>query len=331
MCGRYTMTAKRSDFARDEDSGPLFEPRYNSAPSQVIALAGPTPRGKRERMFVRWRTPLSCAVLLLVLFPGCLVFHPDRPVALVVRDAESHQPIPGAAVRLSYPLAQSYPLGPSSTSGTTRSDGICHLEARPATEDLLMVSVTAKGYLDAQKDLLPKEVEAIAPAHLFEDVDQRPANFTVEMYAGPGPTVELVLPNGYRGRVQIELQIQEDASFPPGQRCFSYAVPPSGVIQITGPVLFRRLVSPDFHARYADGPALNREAKESEIGFWTLKAEGNLYQFYVGTAGEYANARRTLDDEKAAESRTSSKGKGDGQGRRHRHGNSSPTDANTPG
>ena len=42
--------------------------------------------------------------LALALAPGCQALHPYRPVPVLVRDAETKEPIAGAQVRVSYPF-----------------------------------------------------------------------------------------------------------------------------------------------------------------------------------------------------------------------------------
>ena len=47
MCGRFTLHARPNDVAQlfDVDT-PLFEPRYNIAPSEVIGVVKPTEEGR---------------------------------------------------------------------------------------------------------------------------------------------------------------------------------------------------------------------------------------------------------------------------------------------
>lgn len=58
MCGRYTLRAKTSDIRAAfgvETLLPLFEPRYNVAPTQEVLIVREVPGGeKREPVLVRW-------------------------------------------------------------------------------------------------------------------------------------------------------------------------------------------------------------------------------------------------------------------------------------
>ncbi len=152
------------------------------------------------------------------------------------------------------------------------------------------------------------------------------------MYAGPDPAVELVLPDGYRGPVKVGVEIREDAPCPSGQRLFSYVVPPTGVLHVVGPPLLRRVFSPDYRARYADGTALPRLAQGEEVGFWCVKTEGGYEHFLVGTRAEYEALRRADAIEDKYGARPAGGGKGGGRGgRRGRGGNTSPSDPGAGG
>jgi len=267
--------------------------------------------------------------LLVAVAPGCQVFYSYRPVAVLARDAETKQPIPGAEISLTYPLTSSS-RSPWESSETTGDDGVAHLRAVP-NGDAILVKATAKSYLSEEKDLPIKVVEALEPAHPFERVAQRPVSFVVELYAEPHPTVELVVPNLYRGLVKAEVTVQDDAPCPPGQRCFSFVVPLSGEVHVIGPSLLRRVFPPDFLAKYADGTPLTCDAKGVQVGFRYLKREDPFLYFVVGTVFEFENYRRTCEKEEAGASRPSGSGKGEGRGRRGRRGTQTPADASPGG
>jgi hypothetical protein len=259
----------------------------------------------------RFAACLLCPVVLLGA--GCLSMSltPYRPVVIQARDAETKQPIPGAAVRISYPVA-----GPSTapqvSAGTTDDDGIARLRAAAAGDGGILVEATADGYLCETRDLSLEELQAIPPPGWFEAVGRRPVSFFMDMYSTPGPAVELVLPRYYRGQIRAEVVIRADAPCRPGQRCFRYQVPESGVVQVVGPPLLRRL--PEFRAVAADGTVLSRQPKGAETGFWWLRSEGTCQVFLVGTAAEYADLR-PAEPASTPIKPASDSGKGQGRGR----------------
>ncbi len=141
------------------------------------------------------------------------------------------------------------------------------------------------------------------------------------MYAAPAPSVELVVPVGYRGLVHVETRIRDDLPFPPGQRCFRYDVPASGVIQVVGPALFRRV--PAIRATYADGTPLSSDAKDLDIGFRWVKSENDGELYLVGTSIECDAFRRAP----TGAGRPSDGGQAQGRGRRNRRGSPPPSDS----
>jgi hypothetical protein len=280
----------------------------------------------RDRRLTRC---LICPVLLLAPVAGCQAFHSYRPVAVLAQDAETKKPIPGAEVSITYPVTPAM-RAPWFSVGKAGDDGIARLEAAPAGDAGILVTVTVPGYMSQEKNLPVEAVQAIEPAHFFEATERRPPSFVLELWAEPDPVVELILPTDYRGLVKAEIQVQDDAPCPPGQRCFPCVVPPSGVVQMTGPPLLRRVYGADFRARFADGVPLSQQAKGAEVGLWWLRCEGSYQCFLVGTRTEYDAIRRSEQKDGAAESRSTG-GKGDGRGRRSRRGNQPPSDASPAG
>jgi hypothetical protein len=257
--------------------------------------------------------------VLLALAPGCLSLNGGRPLPVQVVDAETKQPIAGAGVQIVYPFT-SPALASGGASGPTGRDGIARLWAVPSDNAGVTVEVAALGHLTAdEKSLSAETVRALEPIHLFEAVDRRPAVVVIELYAEPRPTIELVVPVGYRGIVKAEVQVQEDIANAPGQRLFSYEVPPDGVVPVIGPALLRHVFAPDFRARYADGTPLSRNAKGADMGFWWLKSEGPVQVFLVGTSREFDDLRRDEDKSNPLPQRSAG-GRGEGRGDGGRRG-----------
>jgi uncharacterized membrane protein YgcG len=275
--------------------------------------------GNLARWFKMNRRLARCLVYLTFLLgsaPGCQALHVYRPVTVQVRDAETKKPIPGAEVRLSYPLADAS-FAPWQAVGMSGSDGIAQLRAAPYGEAGILLDVTIPSYMTEQKSFSTEAVAAIKPTGFLESAGQRPVSFVVEMYAEPFPEVELVVPDGFRGTVKVAINIQDDAPHTPGQRLFSYVVPPSGTLQVTGPTLLRRVYAPDFRARYANGTPINRQPLGDEVGFLSLKTEGGFDYFLIGTRAELEELRRADQRDQNGSNRSSGgKGGGKGGGRR---------------
>ena len=256
---------------------------------------------------MRSRRFLYSAALCTAFLSGCQWLQSYRPVSVVAVDAETKKPIPGAVVRISYPVTPGY-RSPSPASGETGADGAVRLRAAPI-EDGLDVEANAPGYLLEERSLSGQVVQ-----------DPQPAPVVLEMYAAPRPTVELVLPLGFRGLVHVETRIRDDLPYPPGQRCFRYDVPASGVVQLTGPALSGGV--PAVRACYTDGTLLAADAPDLDVGFRWVRSENNYELYMVGTRVECDALKRAPD----GVGRTSDGEKAPGRGRR---GSPSPSDSGT--
>jgi hypothetical protein len=145
----------------------------------------------------------------------------------------------------------------------------------------------------------PLQFEAMAQGYLPKQagqaVERTPTGVVLEMYAEPRPVLELVVPTGYRGIVKVTIRVEHDLKFEPRQRLFSFAVPASGVVAVVLPPIFTPGVTPSIRTRYADGTALPRDAKDSELGCRWLKADPESeYVFVIGTQWEADEIRRAM-------------------------------------
>ncbi len=229
----------------------------------------------------------------------------DRPVSVMVRDAETKAPVVGASVSVSDTTAHP----PHGTVVHTGDGGVAHLKVNPAAEFGFAVEATAPGYLPTDKNLSISDVRAI-PSSPFASHDHDSPTLVLEVFAGPRPTIDLIVPTGYHGILRVELRTQENVTYPPGQRSFQYDVPANGVVQVVGsPVLLHGL-TPDFRAKYADGTPLIRDANDSEVGLRWVSG-GNDPVFVVGTRSEWNDIRKSLEKD---EPRASHGGGGSGRG-----------------
>jgi uncharacterized membrane protein YgcG len=257
-------------------------------------------------------------IVLLAIAPGCLSLPGDRPLPVEVVDAETKQPIRTANVQIVYPFAPS-PWDARGSAGTCAGDGIARLRVSAGDDPAVTLEVAALGYMSEEKPVPAAAVKALEPPHLFENTDHRQAAVVVEMYAEPRPAVELILPAGFRGRVRALVQALDDVPITPGQRNFGYEVQPTGSVEVVGPPILHRVFAPDFHLRYADNSPLTQNAKESEVGYWWLKSEGDVQVFLVGTKADYAAAVQSGEATPIGTQRSGGKGggkRGGGGGRR---------------
>jgi hypothetical protein len=262
---------------------------------------------------------LLYSVCLLVLTSGCQVLYHYRPVAVQVRDAETKKPIANADVHLSYPMMRDS-LAPYDSSYRTGEDGLAHLRAAPYGDFGIQVDASAPDYLPEELNISTELIQRVDPPRLFENVEQRRAEFVVEMYHVPRFGVVLVVPNGYHGLIKAHVQVQDDAPSVPGQRSFRFDVSNDNTVLVKGPKVMGRVYPSDYSACYADGTPVGSEMTLTKVGFRWLSGEGKEHCFVVGTKPEYDMYRRTLPDEKPTSVRrlSSAGGKGGRGGRHHR-------------
>lgn len=227
--------------------------------------------------------------VLLSSVVGCHTTPKTVPTPIVVIDAETHAPVAGAQVRLWCPNPRGPDLG-SDTSGITGADGIMQVRAITGDDVGLVLAVSAPGYLPEQSDF------SLPPQPIPQSGTQRtaasPEPHVVEVFAGPRPSVELIVPTGYTGMVKAAVHVQQDPPVQVGQRVFRFTVDPTGAVDVVGPPIFKHGLGPDFRAQYADGTPLPMNVKGLDIGFRWLRCEGDVQYFVVGTEADWNAAHR---------------------------------------
>jgi hypothetical protein len=269
---------------------------------------------------------LLCLLSLLTLTSGCQLMQNTRPMVVEARDAETHQPIPGAQVSLSY-LQQPAGFAPSEVNASTGTDGIARMQGSVPGDAGMSLDVSANGYHSGKEGVARSTVETIPPLKMFEKNDQRPVQFVVELYAEPDPSIELVLPAGYKGEVKAQIIISPTAGAVPGQRVFSVPVSPTGSAQIAGPEVLKFVGGTDFHFRYTDGVPISRRAEgDTLMGYWFLSYNENdkISSFFVGTFQEFDDYRRTHKLPEGVSGGRQGGAMPAGHGGRHRGGNQTP-------
>ena len=265
-----------------------------------------------------WATRIRSLVLaaaILAVVPGCVTFTGDRPVTILVRDAETQRPIANADVTISCPLVRSI-TGPTVAHTVTPVDGLARLHAAPNIDSVTMLQTSAAGYLAESRELGSEEIAAVELPGWFERFDRRPPNFVVELYAAPRPQIELAVPVSFRGPIRLRLDINSPTTA--GQRSFNFPVAVDGLAVVSGPPILRLANPSDYNARFTDGAALVRNAKEGAVGFWWLRKDNEGDVFFIGTEAEFKVA--TAEDPIGGSGGHSSSGGGGGRGKRSKGG-----------
>jgi hypothetical protein len=108
--------------------------------------------------------------LILVTASGCQMLHPQPPIDVQVRDAETQAPIDGAHIRVWHSAIHA-----DATSGITGPDGMVRIPSPPAGDTPLIFEMMAKGYMNRETD---------------QTVKQTQSTVILEMFAEPRPTLE---------------------------------------------------------------------------------------------------------------------------------------------
>ncbi len=263
------------------------------------------------RLFLR----IIAGSLVLHAAAGCQYLHPTVPVAVTIRDAETKAPVAGAQVAILYPTDESGVHG-RDVSGVTSATGVVHVQASTDDEALPQVKINAANYIEDQRMLPGDALRAIRSTSPLGPLFGRnePVEVALEVYRGPMPVIDLIVPNGYRGLVKVEIRIREDVAYEQGQRVFRYNVPPDGSVQADGPPILRNIRKPVYFARYPDDTQVPTDVKDNEVGFRWLRAEGRTEVFVIGTKAEWENFRRAGDKNSNSDSGSSKKGSRRGGG-----------------
>jgi hypothetical protein len=231
------------------------------------------------------------SVVFLAGSCGCYSYHSMK---VLVKDGETGQPIPDAVIHVATcqkfrPLIYPYPIR---EDARTDQNGIAVLQVTPYYRSALETTARSPGYLRIWTLLKNDEIERFPPAD-SDPSGSRPIDRIITLFQEPEPTVELVLPSGFRGPVAVKIVTKDDVFVQPGERRFSYKVPPGGGVVIEGPRLLDYRWT-RYEARYADGPVLKGEEFDDVrlhfIGVWSSK----LRLFMVGTDRDREELQHSL-------------------------------------
>jgi hypothetical protein len=249
------------------------------------------------------RPALSLAIVCLA---GCTVYR-HREVEVAVRDAETHQPIPGAVVHVSNPHTGADPI--TATAGPV---GIAPVPFTPAAGEPVMIEAMATSYTADSVVVGEAAVAAVPPSPFIGPAMPRPADFTVELYAAPRFGVELVVPPGYRGLLRVDLNFKDDIPIPKGQRVFPFTASATGEIKGTGPGVLRRVPVSEFKARTTDGTPIGGQPDPEGVDLRWLRRDEGCEVFVLGTQADFDKYRKDSPHDPTTQPPTDKKGGGRG-------------------
>jgi len=262
--------------------------------------------------------------LFVALLSGCQVLAGPRPVVVLTCDAETKKPIKGAEVRTLYPGTMTI-FSPRNSYYKTKADGIAKLKVAPVDDLGVVLTASAPGYLDAEKNLSTEAVRADDSAGLFGLGHKKAMNVVLEMYAQPYPAAELVIPAGFHGMIEAKV-VEGKAPWGVGERIVRFAVPASGKVEVCGPAWLPHDQAPELRVSCANGTPISARAEHSELGYWWVKSKGAVNFVLVGTKHDYEDYRLFTHPDHDDSSPHSGGSAGGGRGRRGRRGGQQPGD-----
>lgn len=237
---------------------------------------------KVMRPIVKTLGALIC-LAALACQSGCIAWYTKAPVDLLVLDAETNEPIAGAkvGVHYAYMLMLNVPKDPHALSD---HDGRAVLSVARSRSFANVWEVTAPGFTRYT------ELHGDGPERTSAAKNARASNErrVVRLYREPDPTLTVVVPNGYRGPLLVDLRpvpgfIQDSI----GQRTFTIEATDLGYASLDAKLLLQRYTHID--VQYADGTPLSDSCginQDDEVrlrrGFTGFHQE----LFYVGTKAE---------------------------------------------
>jgi len=170
---------------------------------------------------------------------GCIKFYGYRDVTVSVRDAETNQPISHARVDVKY-LYMMVINAPKPTYGNTDADGIAVIHA--ANFDGQDWKASAEGFLSDQRPFFDNESRA-----------------DFKLYREPAPTIEIIVPNGFRGPLLIDRRPVTDwIQGETGHRVFTYHASSNGYVAIDATPLLMGFDIFKLEARFENGAPIPR-------------------------------------------------------------------------
>jgi uncharacterized membrane protein YgcG len=255
----------------------------------------------------------SICLFIAFVAGGCQTLSRDRPIGVEVVDAETKKPVPGAQVKITYPMSQT---GVSLQQSTVAagSDGVAHVKVASTSDFGIILDASADGYLHDDLNVSSASVQRISPAGMFENPDHRAANYRLELYSVPDFSIELIVPLGYHGVVRAKTKFEKDVAFPARQRRFRFEVAKSGTVELAGPAVLRQILPVDYVASFPDGNSLSKIPDDLTVGLKYWKMDGAEQLFVVGTKAEIDGFVRSSSAPSMESSTRSSGGRGNGSG-----------------
>ncbi|MEO2091893.1 MAG: hypothetical protein ABGY75_20770 [Gemmataceae bacterium] len=191
------------------------------------------------------RAPVLWIGLIASSLTGCGLFHEYRPMRVLVRDAETKQPLPGAEIE-GMNMVMLDVFGPSSPHGTTDASGVATLKIGPERGFDLRVDEPGYEMTDHREE---SSYFNTLPKRGGPGDDPKRIDVVMDLPRRHGTTVVVVVPDGYRGLVRVKFEPTDDPP-DPTKHVYTAVADASGRAVVRVPEIS---LSRDIAARYRNG------------------------------------------------------------------------------
>lgn len=257
---------------------------------------------------------LRHASILLVVTPlalclaGCEISHHSiTPTEVLVLDAETAAPLSDVTVSIYYPHPYAIVLNmPKDVSVETETDGRVALGVANFNMGWFW-TVSATGYPSVRwnEDLRDPSFWSVPVGvrDIFNDERGR-REITVYLYRDPPPKITVIVPNGYRGPLKVDLQPSENyVQGEVGQREFVFNASETGYVGIEATPLLRRSYASRVLVRYVDGTRIwdwgeyLSPDRDDRIALYRIVGTGNRWLYMIGTKADAEALRAEVYEE----------------------------------
>ena len=233
----------------------------------------------------------ACLAVLRV----CTLSYSVERIAVRVVDPESGTPVEGARIEITYLMILLWPVfnPPPGVDVRTDLEGRAEFQIADLGSEL---RITRPGYIDVWVPTEPRDGH-LHPRH-YEESDDGERRITVPLYRAPEPSVTVVLPDGYRGPVAVELRPSDrdvQASGPQRESVFEADARGRVVIEAS-PLLYEQRTLLDLDARFTSGRSVGETVDASsgeKVSFVKVEFDARRLRalFVVGTKADHERLR----------------------------------------
>lgn len=240
-----------------------------------------------------WTTRLLLLVMMGLMPVGCISFHSNEALDVLVLDAETGEPLPGALVEVEYSRGGLQLNAPRNRSRQTDANGRASIVVAAGELATPLWYVSAEGYIKYYR--LASGNQRVPWNLVAEQHDGSATTVKVRLYREPDPTVTLIVPDGYVGPLFIRtVEVDGYVLGAPGQRDFEYTVSDDGYVEMeVSPLLFLSGGMP-LRTRYMSGRMIPPASGFGATRLYRVFSLGSKRLWVIGTEDDQIEWRNRI-------------------------------------